>query len=249
VLDALTAWSQSHWLVAHDAAVAQRLGLPTNDQPVESISTLFTVLRRAGVTSAALVLPVAGDVRGLGGSAELNKAALWVEQAIVFAEAGLAIVPKRSFNGNMVWTVFEAPGVGPAEEVPISEAEHGLSGATRAAATTLVDLGVARKRPNVRQEIDDIVAATPELAWPEGMPGRALRVLQRAREVEAILTVAATDAPGRALTARAAEGRQNALRPLATAVRLARAAAINDAIRVLLEPVGSSVEETSTAEQ
>jgi hypothetical protein len=66
------------------------------------------------------------------------------------------------------------------------------------------------------------------------MPGRALRVLQQADEVEAILAAASIDDPGGALTATAAQARTAALRPLATAVREARRAAVTEAVRVLV---------------
>jgi hypothetical protein len=65
------------------------------------------------------------------------------------------------------------------------------------------------------------------------MPARSLRVLQHADEVEAILAAASVDDPGGALSASAARGRNDALRPLATAVRVARRAAVADAVRAL----------------
>jgi hypothetical protein len=51
--------------------------------------------------------------------------------------------------------------------------------------------------------------------------------------VEAILAAALVDDPGAALTASAAQARTDALRPLATAIRVARRAAVADAVRVL----------------
>ena len=64
------------------------------------------------------------------------------------------------------------------------------------------------------------------------MPAPALRVLQHADEVEAILAAASVDEPGGALSASAA-ARREALRPLETAVRVARRAAVTEAVRVL----------------
>ena len=65
------------------------------------------------------------------------------------------------------------------------------------------------------------------------MPAAALRVLQHADEVEAILAAASVDEPGGALSASAAAARREALRPLSTAVRVARRAAVTEAVRVL----------------
>jgi hypothetical protein len=60
-------------------------------------------------------------------------------------------------------------------------------------------------------------------------------VLQRAEEVAAILAIAQTDEPGGALSASAANQRADALRPLSDAVRRARAASVNEAVRVFAE--------------
>jgi cell pole-organizing protein PopZ len=65
------------------------------------------------------------------------------------------------------------------------------------------------------------------------MPPRSLKVLARAAEVDAILKVAMTDAPGGALSASATRGRAEALRPLDHAVRAARRAAIDEAVRAM----------------
>jgi hypothetical protein len=65
------------------------------------------------------------------------------------------------------------------------------------------------------------------------MPHRSLRVLQHADEVEAILAAALVDDPGGALSASAARARDDALRPLVAAVRVARRAAVAEAVRVL----------------
>jgi hypothetical protein len=60
-------------------------------------------------------------------------------------------------------------------------------------------------------------------------------VLQRAEEVAAILALAQTDEPGGALSASAATQRAEALRPLSDAIRAARAAAVNETVRVFAE--------------
>ena len=75
--------------------------------------------------------------------------------------------------------------------------------------------------------------ARPTTLWPAGMPAQVLRVLQHADEVEAILSATSVDEPGGALSASAATARRDALRPIETAVRVARRAAVAEAVRVL----------------
>jgi hypothetical protein len=250
VLDALQSWAELHEVVAHDEIIGTLLDLPTTQEQPVSPALLLAALRKLGVTAGELILPVAGDLRGLRGHAPFAAAALHAGEAAVLrtgdevpgAQGDLGLVPEwrgpagaNSAPADRVlrWTVFRLPAAPAGERMPLGEAEHGLSGAMRAAATALIELDVARHRPNVREEISAVVAATPDLEWPPGMPPRALKVLARAAEVDAILKVAMTDSPGGALSASATRGRAEALRPLDHAVRAARRAAIDEAVRAL----------------
>jgi hypothetical protein len=159
-------------------------------------------------------------------------------QAAVLAEASIGLVPQTVADGVLRWTVFDLPQVPPADPMTLAEAEHGLAAAMREAAATLMSLDVARHRRGVREEIDAVLRSQPRPPWPDGMPPRSLRVLQRATEVQAILDVAAGDAPGGALSASAARARAEALRPLSDAVRLARCAAVDEAVRALADHAG-----------
>ena len=233
VLDALGFWAGLHEVVADDDGTATALDLPGPDEAPVGPALLLASLRRASATTARLVIPVPGDVRGLGANGPLGKSALRAGQAAVLPDVGVGLVPKLVADGVIRWTVFDLPGAPAGEHVPIGEAEHGLASAMREAATALVTLDVARHRPNVRAEIAELSAEQSALQWPAGMPPRALRVLQRAAEVAAILTVAASDAPGGAVSATATRARDEALRPLSEAVRRARLAAVDEAVRVL----------------
>lgn len=235
VLDALLAWADLHEVAAHDEGTATALDLPASGEPAASPALLLAAARRSGVTGGRLVLPVPGDVRGLGGGGPFAEAALAAGEAVLLDGVDLGLVPVIVADGVMRWTVYDLPTGPPPEVVPIAEADHGLAGAMRTAATTLIELDVARHRPGVREEIEALVAANPKLAWPDGMPPRALRVLQRSIEVSAILTVASTDSPGGALSASAAAARAQALWPLFDAVRTARRAAVAEAVRVLTD--------------
>jgi hypothetical protein len=244
VLDALQSWAESHEVAAHEASTADVLGLPTPTEPGGSPALLLAAARRLGIIGGELILPVAGDLRGLRGHASFAAAALHAGEAAVLttspeaaAENGsavdLGLIPERVADGVIRWTVFRLPTMAAAEHTPLGEAEHELSGAMRAAATALVELDVARHRPGVREEISAVVERQPRTPWPPAMPSRALRVLQRANEVAAILQVATSDDPGGAVSATAIRRRAEALRPLDHAVRTARKAAVAEAVRTL----------------
>jgi len=237
VLDALAVWAEMHEVVADDDGTATALELPAKDERAAQVAGLLAALRKSGATTARLVIPVAGDVRGLGGSVTLAAEAVRVGQAVAFPEAGFAVVPENVADGVIRWTVFDLPTTTPAEHTPLGEADHNLSTAMREAAGTLASLDLASNRPGVRHEIKERVAQTARARWPIGMPQKALRVLQRASEVSAILEVAAEDEGG-ALSSSAALRRAEALRPLTDAVRLARCAAVDEAVRVLSDHAG-----------
>ncbi|OLF15109.1 hypothetical protein BU204_23890 [Actinophytocola xanthii] len=239
VLDALRDWAEAHEVVAADERLATSLEIPERGEAGTGHATLLAALRRAGVNGAQLVMPVPGDVRGLGGPSQFGTEALKAGEAVVFD--GLGIVPEhvgRTDSGILRWTVFEVPQPIPPVTVPLGEAEHELTGAMRVAAGILIELGVAKKRAGVREELQARIAERTKSSWPAGMPQRALRVLQRAAEVAAILELAMEDEPGGALSASAAHKRAEALRPLFHAVRTARCAAVADAVRALADHAG-----------
>jgi hypothetical protein len=258
VLDALAPWADAHDVQAADSDTAQLTGLPAPGAPVSSLTFLLAALRRAvaGQDSAGparLVLPAPGDVRGLPGPGVFSIAATTAGEGVLFPDigpagglgvsglgisslgvSGLGIVPTTVAEGVLRWTVYPVPEAGPPPEfVALSQAERDLRDQVRQSASVLTSLGVARHRPGVREEIAAALRARPASLWPAGMPPQALRVLQHADEVEAILAAAKVDEPGGALSASAAAARREALRPIETAVRVARRAAVAEAVRVL----------------
>jgi hypothetical protein len=249
VLDALQSWSELHEVVAYDDATAELLELPRSTERAASPALLLAAARRIGADTGELILPVAGDLRGLRGYGPFAAAALHAGEAAVLRterDGEIGLVPEAvtagpdTPTGVTRWTAFLLPPAAPGgEHLPLGEAEHGLSGAMRAAATALIELDVARHRPGVREEITALVEARPPAPWPPGMPPRTLKVLQRAAEVAAILQVASTDSPGGALSASATRGRAEALRPLNHAVRAARRAAVDEAVRSFADHAAS----------
>ncbi len=235
LLDALQVWARDHEVRAAESGLATRLDLPGPEETPAGPALLLAALRKAGAARGELVLPVAGDVRGLDGASDFSRHALRRGEAVVIADAGLGLVPEHVAEGILRWTVFALGELPPAEHLPIGEAEHGMASVMREAASTLTDLDIARRRPGVRTEIADAVSAEPQPSWPQDVPQRPLRVLQRASEVEAILRVATEDTPGGALSASATQARSDALRPLFDAVRAARRSAVAEMVRVLAD--------------
>jgi hypothetical protein len=238
VIDGLHTWAGLHEVVAADEATARQLDFPAPGAVPTSVVGLLAAARRAGAGVGRLLLPVPGDVRGLPPEGPLVAAALASGEAAVFTGADLAVVPSAVADGVLRWTVFTDSPLPPAPEPALVDAEHGLRGAVRQAATTLVELDVARHRPGVRAEIAETLEHRVRPPWPEGTPARALRVLEQADEVEAILRVADTDNLGGALSASVAAARSAALRPLFTAVREARRSAVAEAVRALTPRAG-----------
>lgn len=239
VLDALGPWAEAHDVQAADARTADTTALPPPGAPVSSLTFLLAALRRGtgGRGTAGpgrLVLPAPGDIRGLPGPGVFSREATDAGEGVLFVEAGLGVVPRAVADGVLRWTVYPVPDPGPpAEFVALGDAERDLREQVRQSASVLTSLGVARHRPGVRDEIAAALRARPASLWPARMPGQPLRVLQHADEVEAILAAASVDEPGGALSASAATARREALRPIETAVRVARRAAVAEAVRVL----------------
>ncbi len=238
VIDGLHTWAGLHEVVAADEATARQFDLPAPSAVPTSVVGLLATARRVGADGGQLLLPVPGDVRGLPSEGPLLAGALDGGEVAVFTGADLAVVPVTVADGVLRWTVFAPGPLPPAPEPALPDAEHGLRGAVRQAATTLVELDVARHRPGVRAEIAEALECRIRPPWPDGTPGRALRVLEQADEVEAILGAADTDNLGGALSASIAAARSAALRPLFTAVREARRSAVAEAVRALTPRAG-----------
>jgi hypothetical protein len=199
-------------------------GLPGTTEAVP-LGWALTALRGLGECRLRLVLPVPGDVRGLPRVPALTALALESGQAAVGDR--LALVPEPLGSEAVAWTAFPLEGLAPVPppvEGPLRSVSGQLDLAVNDAARTLVSLDLARWHP-------EVPALLAELTKPTGLPPDteplALSVLGRAQRLAQVLDLAMADAPGAAVTHAQAAARDDALRPLADAVREAITAAFN----------------------
>lgn len=187
----------------------------------------LAALRGLGERRFSLVLPVAGDVRGLPRAPGLTDLALEAGQAAV--GAGLALVPQPLGTEVIAWTAVPLAGAPapPPVEGTLRAASGALDLAVGDAARTLAGLDLARWHP----EVPTLLAGLARAAQVPGMPADtdplALSVLSRAQRLARVLDLAMADAPGGAVSTAQAAARDEALRPLSGAVREALTAAYN----------------------
>jgi hypothetical protein len=202
-------------------------GLPGTDEAVP-LGAALSALRGLGERRFRLVLPVAGDVRGLPAVPGLAALALESGQAAVGEH--LALVPEPLGPEVVQWTVFPldgAPPVAPPVEGSLRAVSGALDLALGEAARTLAGLDVARWNPEVPALLAGLSRTTAAPGLPADHDQLALSVLGRAQRLAAVLDLAMADAPGAAVNHAQAARRDAALRPLADAVREATTAAFN----------------------
>jgi hypothetical protein len=232
VIDAVTGSDEPHRVVGL-AGPDQLPGGPDDPSggPGVPLGWLLTALRDRGATEVRLVLPVPGDPRGLPEPGPFNTAAVAANEAVL--ARGLGAVPTLIRHGSAVgsattsvrWTVHQVGEPAP-DPLTVPEAEHDLSAALREATAALVEVDAASWHPDAAERAAWARRhASPRL--PASWPARAVRLLVQADRLAEVLRLADADAPGGAVTAGQARARDEALRPLRTAVRRARLAAYN----------------------
>jgi hypothetical protein len=127
------------------------------------------------------------------------------------------------------WTVYSLPTVPAAEYHDLGEAEYELRSAVRAAADALTRLRAGGAGPEVedpRGLVAQVLESTHVHQAPGHAPTRALRVLETAAHVDAIITVSAGLMPATTQSSAEVQIAGDALRPLSGVVRSARLAAV-----------------------
>ncbi|MFA5710015.1 hypothetical protein [Mycolicibacterium sp.] len=254
VLDALSVWATTHSVAAYDSVAADVTGLPWPDvDTATSVSLLQTVRAAAGLRAVPgpalnLVLPVPGDARGLpAGSTFARDAMNAGEAVIVTSERGAPIGLVPEFEGDdeglddaldddldgaapvLSWTVYSLPAAPTPEHIDLGEAEYALRSAVRSAAEALTALRAGGSGLDVddpRALVEQVLEASHAHDAPPHAPTRALRVLENAAQVDAIITVSAGLMPIATQSSSEAQLASDALRPLAGVVRSARLAAV-----------------------
>jgi hypothetical protein len=202
-------------------------GLPGTDEAVP-LGWALTALRGLGERRFRLVLPVAGDVRGLPRAPGLAPLALESGQAAVGEH--LALVPEPLGPEVVQWTAFPLgglPPVAPPPEGNLRAVSGVLDLAVGDTARALAGLDVARWNPEVPTLLAGLARTTAAPGLPDDHDPLALSVLGRAQRLARVLDLAMADAPGGAVNHAQAAARGGALRPLAQAVREATVAAFN----------------------
>lgn len=250
VLDALCLWSPRHSVTAYDSVAAGRTGLPWPDLldtgVVSLLQTMRSVAGRAQpVPPVALALPVPGDVRGLPAGTQFQRDALTAGEAIVVSghrDGPIGLVPDYEYDElradddferprvALSWTVYSVPAAPtPAQHIDLGEAEYQLRAAVRAAAEALGAVRAGATDADVddpRGLVEQVLEAGRRHPVPAHAPDRALRVLENAAQVDAIIAVSAGLIPIGLHSSSEVQMANDALRPLATTVRSARVAAV-----------------------
>lgn len=243
--------------IVGEDAVHRVAGLPSSSAPdaepePEPVGLTLALgrLRSLGAVGLRVALPAPGHPLGLSGPPEFNSRALEAGEAVIATGAALgltpevyAVGPEDDVHAEVTWhcqPVREAP---PADVPSLSEAERELAEAMRDATEVLTKLEVAGSGPVADAALEAYRArmeAGRRLLAP-GYPPRAVRVLELAQRVQALVAIAhggeggAVDAGGwsdgrehgGAVSASQITARAEALRPVERTARRAQVAAYN----------------------
>ncbi|MBV2358075.1 hypothetical protein KUM39_27645 [Streptomyces sp. J2-1] len=224
--------------IVGEDAVHRVEGLPGEPVPV-GLSLALGRLRGLGATGLRVALPAPGHPLGLSGPPGFNARALEAGEAVVCVGAALGLVPRVREAGpagdvhvEVVWDVLPVREAPPADVPSLGEAERELAEALREATEVLSRLDVAGSGPVAEAAIDAYRARAEqghEVLAP-GYPPRAVRVLELARRVGLLVSLAHGNGHGAAVTSAEMRARAEALRPVERTARRAQVAAYNAAV-------------------
>ncbi|MEU7055424.1 hypothetical protein [Streptomyces sp. NPDC046197] len=224
--------------VVGEDAVHRVEGLPGEPAPV-GLTLALGRLRRLGVTGMRVALPAPGHPLGLSGPPEFNARALDAEEAVICHGAAFGLVPEvyeagpaGDVHAEVVWHVLPVREAPPADVPSLGEAERELAEALRDATEVLSRLDVAGSGPVADAAIDAYRARADrgrEVLAP-GYPSRAVRVLEMARRVGVLISLAHENGHGGAVSASEMGARAAALRPVERTARRAQVAAYNSVV-------------------
>jgi hypothetical protein len=248
VLDALSQWAPRHSVTAYDSVAAGRTGLPWPDLNDAGAVSMLQTLRTAagsGLSAPAIgvVLPVPGDVRGLPAGTQFQRDAVTAGEAILVGRdhsAAIGLVPDFEYDEledesdfepdptALSWTVYSVPGAPTIECLDLGEAEYALRSAVRSAADALGAIRAAGTDvADPRGLVEQVLEGARGHQVPDHAPSRAVRVLENAAHIDAIITVSSGLIPIGLQTSSEVQIASEALRPLSGVVRSARMAAVS----------------------
>ena len=230
VLAAVDAAGHRVGVRAASADVAGSTGLPGPGFPTAGSMSLLPLMVAGGIPD--LLLPTAGDLRGLPPGGDIVVPALDAGAVVVFPELQIGVIPT---DGQ--WRVHRC--IGGHDALTLSEANGEIDGAMADATKSLVAVDIARGSDQVREHVRRRMLAEA-IDIPQGTPTAASALLAKVISLEALLAVAAGHETA-AVSSRELAVVDDALRPLSTAVRAGRRAAVATAARVLADrPVSRS---------
>lgn len=221
-----------------------------------------------------VVLPVPGDVRGLAPGTQFERDAMAAGEAVIVSHpddpgTAVGLVPEFSYHDveadaedrsdgkhdvpelcALTWMVYSLPGAPAAfDHHELGDAEYSLRSAVRSAADALGAIGLESATSGIddpRGLVEQLLESARQHRVPDHAPSRALRVLENAAHVDAIIAVSAglsrlPDSTADRFAARIVAGLEpagaqssseariagDALRPLNAVVRSARMAAVS----------------------
>ena len=207
-----------------------------------------------------VILPVPGDVRGLAAGTQFERDALAAGEAVIVTNpddpaAAVGLVPEFSYGDleetdeaglpelcALSWTVYSMPGAPAFDHYELGDAEYTLRSAVRSAADALGAIGLGAAAAEIddpRGLVEQLLESTRQHRVPDHAPSRAMRVLENAAHVDAIIAVSAglsrfpESSTERIVTGVGTQSSSqariatDALRPLTAVVRSARMAAVN----------------------
>jgi len=222
-----------------------------------AVSMLQTLRTAAGPPTGqpaiAVALPIPGDVRGLAAGTQFTIDALAAGEAITVShgEKGtVGLVPEFTYDDDsgfedltdddstdhypepigLAWTVYSLPVTPVSEHLDLGHAEYELRAAVRSAADALGTLRAGMTSADVadpRGLVEQVLESARLHRAPDHAPERALRVLENAAHVDAIITVSSGLMPIGLQSSSEMQIANEALRPLSSVVRSARLAAVS----------------------
>ncbi|MET9296339.1 hypothetical protein [Streptomyces sp. NPDC003077] len=231
--------------IARDDVVHRVRGLPGEPAPV-GLTLALGRLRALGATGLGVALPVPGHPLGLSGPPEFNARALEAGEAVTVPGLALGLVPEVYEAGpegewsapdvhvEVVWHCLAIRDAPPADVPSLGEAERELAEALREATEVLTRLDVAGSGPVAQAALAAYRAraeAGRQVLAP-GYPPRAVRVLELAQRVGALIRIAGQAGGdgrehGGAVSSSEMAARAEALRPVERTARRAQVAAYN----------------------